>query len=250
MSGDVPMASSIGFVAAFMAGLISFLSPCVLPLVPGYVSYVAGRSVQELEASADWRDRAKGVGLSLVFVLGFSTVFVGIGASATALGQLILTHKQVLNLIGGAILMAFGLFMTGLLDIAFLHRDFRFHPAVMVGRAPSAFLLGLAFAFGWTPCIGPVLGSIMTLGASLATVKQGVILLSVYSLGLGVPFVLTALFTTTMLRGLWRLRRLARPLQIGFGLVVVAMGIAMISGKMSLLAVWFLQTFPMLQSIG
>ncbi len=154
------MASSIGFAAAFMAGLISFLSPCVLPLVPGYVSYVAGRSVQELEVPADWRDRARGVGLSLVFVLGFSAVFVGIGASATALGQLILTHKQVLNLIGGAILMAFGLFMTGLLDIALLHRDFRFHPTVMVGRAPSAFLLGLAFAFGWTPCIGPVLGSI------------------------------------------------------------------------------------------
>lgn len=246
----MPMASNIGFAAAFLAGLISFLSPCVLPLVPGYVSYVAGRSVQELEASADRRDRARVVGLSLIFVLGFSVVFVGIGASATALGQLILTHKQELNLIGGAILVAFGLFMTGLLDIAFLHRELRFHPAAIAGRAPSAFLLGLVFAFGWTPCIGPVLGTIMTLGASLATVTQGVILLSVYSLGLGVPFVLTALFTTAMLRALRRVRWLARPLQIGSGLVVVAMGIAMISGKMSLLAVWFLQTFPILQSIG
>jgi len=244
------MASNIGFAAAFLAGLVSFLSPCVLPLVPGYVSYFAGRGVEELESPVNWRDRSRVAGLSLLFILGFSLVFISLGASATAMGQFVLTHRQALNLIGGAILVAFGLFMTGLLDLGLLHREFRFHPAAMAGSAPSAFLLGLAFAFGWSPCIGPVLGSIMTLGASLATVRQGMLLLAVYSFGLGVPFLLAALFTTVMLRGLRRSRWLARPLQIGFGLVVVAMGIAMISGKMSLLAVWFLRTFPIFQSIG
>lgn len=183
--------SGIGFIAAFLAGAISFLSPCVLPLVPGYVSYVAGRTAGGI--GSGWRLSA--AGLSVCFVLGFTTVFVILGASATALGQTMLSYRYELNLIGGAIIVVFGLFMLGMTRIAVMEREFRFHLAIPGGKPFSAYILGLAFGFGWTPCIGPILGAILTASATSATVAEGVMLLGIYSAGLGVPFLLAAMFT-------------------------------------------------------
>ena len=160
----------IGIIAAFSAGTVSFLSPCVLPLVPGYISYVAGHAMQGASAPIAPTGRLRTVGLSLCFVLGFSTVFVIFGASATALGQLLLVYRYELNIVGGAIVIGFGLLAIGLLRPAWLLRDLRMTPALPRGRPIAAYVLGAAFAFGWSPCIGPILGAILTIGAGAATV--------------------------------------------------------------------------------
>src|SRR5918992_5310995 len=189
--------SLIGVVTAFAAGVISFLSPCVLPLVPGYVSFVAGSSLEELRDGAAPRLRA--LLLAATFVLGFSVVFVAFGASATALGTLLLSYKVELGVIAGVVVILFGLHLLGLTPLRLMNQEARFHVESSGGRAAGAFLLGIAFAFGWTPCIGPVLGAILTLGASTADVAKGATLLAVYSLGLGLPFLLAALFTGALL---------------------------------------------------
>src|SRR5918996_2235861 len=165
--------SSIGVLTAFAAGAISFLSPCVLPLVPAYVSYVAGESLNGAERGASPAAKLPALGLSVFFVLGFSTVFVILGASATALGQLLLAYRYELNIIGGTVVIAFGLFMMGLLRLPWFQRDLRFHTTIPGGRPLGAYMLGLAFAFGWTPCIGPVLGAILTVSAVSTTVSSG-----------------------------------------------------------------------------
>ena len=172
---------SIGFATAFAAGVISFLSPCVLPLVPGYLSYVAGTSLETLRDRQS--ARLESLGYALCFVLGFSTVFVAFGASATALGGLLLSWRYELGIVAGIVVLLFGLHMAGLLPIHLLEREARFHADIKGGRVVGAFLLGLAFAFGWTPCIGPVLGVILTMSASSADLATGTALLAVYSLG-------------------------------------------------------------------
>lgn len=244
--------SSIGVATAFAAGMISFLSPCVLPLVPGYISYVAGRTISAdgVPAHSGIKAASRTLGLSLCFVLGFSTVFVLLGASATALGGLLRTHLYEANLIGGVIVVIFGLFTTGLVPMPWLDRDVRFHSSPNSGGAWSAYLLGLAFAFGWTPCIGPVLGSILALSAANATVASGTALLAVYSLGLGLPFILAALFMRGFMTRMLSMRRTGRVLKIVAGGVMVVMGIAMITGHLSSFAIWLLQTFPALGRIG
>lgn len=241
--------SSIGVIAAFAAGVISFLSPCVLPLVPGYVSYVAGHSLAERSTGAVSL-RLQAVALSVCFVLGFSTIFVLLGASATALGRILLLYRYQLNLVGGAIVIAFGLLSLGLLRLAWLQRDHRFHLYLPGGRPSAAYVLGLAFGFGWTPCIGPILGAILTVSAGSTTVASGVALLSVYSLGLGLPFVLVAAFTNGLIARLSSIGRLGRGLQALAGLVMVAMGAAMITGHLSTFSFWLLDTFPVLSTIG
>jgi len=190
------------------------------------------------------------LGLSLLFVLGFSTVFVVLGASATVLGQLLLQYRYETNIVGGVIIVVFGLFMMGLFRLAWLQREFRFHECIPGGRPLGAYLLGLAFAFGWTPCIGPVLGAILTVSAASATVSQGVALLTIYSLGLGLPFLLAAAFTGAFLARMGGMRRFGRPLQIFAGLVMVAMGIAMMTGYLSVFSYWLLDAFPGLATIG
>lgn len=246
----MPEIFNIGVLTAFAAGVISFLSPCVLPLVPGYVSYVAGGSAADGEASRGLSLRLSALGLSLCFVLGFSTVFVALGASATALGQLLLSYRYELNIVGGAVIILFGLFVTGLLHWSWMTRDVRFHAALEGGRPLSAYVLGLAFAFGWTPCIGPILGAILTVSAATATVAGGVTLLGIYSLGLGVPFLLAALFTDVLARRLKTVGRFGRLLQILAGGAMVLMGVAMITGQMSVMAYWLLNMFPALAKIG
>ncbi|WP_137820188.1 cytochrome c biogenesis CcdA family protein [Pseudomonas sp. 2FG] len=244
--------SNIGILSAFAAGMISFLSPCVLPLVPGYLSYVAGRSVDELQALKGRRERLAVIGMSLSFVLGFTTVFIALGASATAISRLLLAHRQETNLIGGLIVIAFGLFMTGLINPRWLHMDVRFvHQLKSTGGPLAAYVLGVAFAFGWTPCIGPILGSILTMSAARgAAGVNGIALLSVYSLGLGMPFLLTALFTNYFLAHLKRLRRWSRAIHVGSGVILILMGLTMVTGQLSAFAYWLLEMFPALGRIG
>jgi cytochrome c-type biogenesis protein len=244
----MPELSNIGVLSAFAAGIVSFLSPCVLPLVPGYVSYVAGRTTTD--GRADGAARLSAAALSLCFVLGFSTVFIVLGASATALGRLLLGYRVELNLAGGAIVIVFGLFLIGLVRPAWMMREARFHASAPGGRAMSAYALGLAFAFGWTPCIGPILGSILTVGAASATVADGVALLAIYSLGLGIPFLLAALFTDALARRLKAMRRAGRLLQSAAGGIMILMGLAMITGQMSTFSFWLLQQFPIFTRIG
>jgi cytochrome c-type biogenesis protein len=244
--------SNIGVATAFAAGVISFLSPCVLPLVPGYISYVAGRSLPEAPArgGAVLAAGLPAALLSIFFVLGFSTVFVILGASATALGQLLQTYRYELGVVGGVVIVGFGLFTLGLVRPAWLQREARFHLAVSGGRPAAAYLLGLAFAFGWTPCIGPILGAILTVGAASATVTDGVALLGIYSLGLGIPFLLAALFTDRLLVKLKLLGRVGRILKVFAGGIMILMGIGMITGQLSAFAYWLLETFPILGEIG
>lgn len=241
--------SGIGILTAFAAGMISFLSPCVLPLVPAYVSYVTGKSIDDRAMATD-RGSLQMLSLSLLFVLGFSLVFVTLGASATAVGRLLLTYKYEATIVGGVIVLVFGLFMTGLLRLSWLGRDFRHQGAIGQGTPYAAFGLGFAFALGWTPCIGPVLGAILTVSAVSPEVGSGMALLSVYSLGLGVPFIVAALFTGGFVARIRLMRRVGKPLEVGAGIIMVVMGIAMITGYMTAFSYWMLRTFPILGNIG
>jgi cytochrome c-type biogenesis protein len=242
---------SAGYLlTSFAAGIVSFLSPCVLPLVPGYVSYVGGRSFGGRDPAAKIGARLASLRLSVFFVLGFSSVFIVLGASATALGQLLLSYRYEANLAGGGVVILFGLFMIGVFRLPWLQRDFRFHLTLPGGQPVAAYVLGVAFAFGWTPCIGPVLGTILTTSAVSATVQQGVVLLAVYSLGLGLPFLAAAVFTEWLLGRLRALGRLGRSLQIGAGAVMVGMGAAMLTGELTAFSYWLIETFPALARIG
>jgi cytochrome c-type biogenesis protein len=242
--------SGVALLTSFAAGIVSFLSPCVLPLVPGYVSYVAGHSLNPATAHDRSNLNFAALRLSLFFVFGFSTVFVILGASATAVGQLFLSYRYEANFIAGAVVILFGLLMIGLLRWPWMQRDFRFHLDLPGGRPTAAYVLGLAFAFGWTPCIGPVLGAILTTSAVSATVSQGVVLLSVYSLGLGIPFLAAAIFTDRLFVRLRRLGRAGQLLQAGAGGVVVAMGMAMLTGQLTAFSYWLIETLPALATIG
>ncbi len=243
--------SALGLAGATAAGFVSFLSPCVLPLVPAYVSYIAGQSLHgtQLQMSASTRAHA-GV-MSVFFVLGFSAVFIALGASVTALGQLLLRYRHEANIVGGIIVIAFGLFVLGLFrHVTWFHRDLRFHPHLAGGHPAGALLLGIAFGFGWTPCIGPVLGAILTASAMQGSVSGGIALLSAYALGLGVPFVLSAVFMRELVGRLKALRHAGRPLQVVAGAVMVAMGVAMVTGKLTEFSYWLLERFPILGKIG
>lgn len=242
--------SNIGILTVLAAGAISFLSPCVLPLVPGYISYVAGNAAVAGRPNQSLQDRWTTLLLSTYFVLGFSTVFVALGASATAISRLLLSYRYETNIIGGAIIIVFGIFMTGLVRLPWLQRELRFHGDLAGGRPLGAYVLGLAFGFGWTPCIGPVLGAILTISALSSTASNGVALLGIYSVGLGVPFLLSALFTESLAKRLKGMRRTGRLLQIGAGMIMIIMGVAMITGTMSTFSFWLLEQFPILTKIG
>lgn len=243
--------SLIGAMTAFAAGIISFLSPCVLPLVPGYISYISGNSLNDNDG------RLKKIGhmlstlsLSFSFVLGFSTVFIAFGASASLIGRWLFAYRYEVNIAGGIIIIIFGLFISGLLRLPMLEKEFRYYGNLPGGRSLSAYLLGLAFALGWTPCIGPILGAILTISATTTLVNDGTILLAIYSLGLGVPFMLAAIFTDSFTRHSSRLKRHGRLLQGVAGGLMVLMGIAMITGYLTDFAVWLLKTFPVLGQLG
>ena len=243
--------SGIGVLSAFGAGLVSFLSPCVLPLVPGYLSYIGGQSLDEMKGrQLSSRETLTVIGLSLCFILGFSTVFIAFGASASLIGRWLSAYRYEHNIIGGVIVILFGLFMAGVIKPNWLQREFRFYGNIPGSRPTAAYLLGLAFAFGWTPCIGPILGAILTLSATSGLVSDGTALLTIYSLGLGVPFILAALFTNRFLHHAGFLRRHGRVLHLGAGVLLMLMGLAMITGYLSAVSIWLLKTFPWFGQIG
>lgn len=250
MATIVVQISGIGVMTALAAGAISFLSPCVLPIVPGYLSSMVGRAVVNNEGGVSLGQRLEALGLSLCFVLGFSTVFVIFGASATVLGSFLLSYRYEMNIVGGSVLLAFGSMVTGFARLPWLQQEKRFHPAARDAGPSTAYLLGLAFGFGWTPCIGPVLGAILTMSAASATVREGVILLAVYALGLGLPFLVVAGFANEAAARLRFLRRPGRVLQVASGMIIILLGLAMISGNITRLNSWFLETFPALARIG
>jgi cytochrome c-type biogenesis protein len=237
-------------LTAFMAGAISFLSPCVLPLVPGYISYVVGTTEATGASNISRRNSLPALLLSSCFVLGFSTIFIALGAGASGLSHILLSHRYEANIIGGLIVILFGLFTTQLIRISWLAREFRVHSNMKGGTALAAYTLGLAFGFGWTPCIGPVLGAILTVSSVSATASNGIALLGIYSLGLGLPFLLAALFLDQLSTSIKSMRRTGRALQFAAGGIMMAMGAAMITGRLSDLSFWLLDHFPILTKIG
>jgi cytochrome c-type biogenesis protein len=216
-------------IAAFIAGLASFLSPCVLPLVPGYMSLISGASVEELQAGDN--KLMKTVMLhSIMFILGFTLVFVTLGAAASGLGQLANQYKRYLTWAGAIMIIIFGLHLTGVFKIKALYADKRLH-SVKGGKSPiGAFLIGFAFAFGWTPCIGPILAGILTLAASSENFGKGVFLLWIYSMGLAVPFLITSLAINQFLSFYTRFRRYMHAVEVGSGVLLVALGALILSG--------------------
>lgn len=249
------MTASISYLAAAGGGFISFLSPCVLPLVPAYLCYLAGASYEDMAEKAG-QDRAmtrRVVGMSLLFVLGFSIVFVALGAGASAVTELLRSDPQILltlQVIAGIVIIVFGLHMIGLFRLAFLNREFRLSANTQALRAPGAVLLGMAFGFGWTPCIGPILGAILAIAASEQSVYSGASLLAVYALGLGIPFVLAALGVRAFLGFLGRFRRHLRTVEIVTGLLLTLTGVLFLTGDINAIGIWLLDTFPALGEIG
>ena len=243
-------ASASGVAVAFGAGVVSFLSPCILPLVPGYLSYIAGqRGAQALEAGHAY-GKAKVIALSLFFVLGFSSVFILLGASATALGRLLLQYRYEANIAAGVIVIFFGLFAMGLVKPAWFLRDLRFHPGIEGGKPLAAYLLGLAFGFGWTPCVGPILGAILTMSAVSTRASDGIALLAAYSLGLGIPFLASAVFTDPLIARYRQVKRFGRLVYGASGAIMVLTGAAMLTGQLQAFSLWLLDAFPAFAKIG
>jgi len=224
-------------IAAFFAGLISFLSPCVLPLVPGYISLISGAGVEELRQQDSRLMRAV-MRNSLMFILGFSLVFMVLGAVASSIGHAVRSHIALLSKIAGVIIIVFGLHLTGLIPIKALYADKRLHGLQGGSTAAGAFLVGFAFAFGWTPCIGPILTVILTFAAAEATVLKGVALLAVYSLGLAVPFLITSVGIDRFLGFYGRFRRHLHTLEVASGILLIAIGLLIFTRHFALLNAW------------
>jgi cytochrome c-type biogenesis protein len=244
------MHSDVTIVAALVAGVVSFLSPCVLPLVPPYLVYMAGTSLERLaDAEPAPRVRRETVAAALLFVAGFSTVFVALGASASVVGGLIRAYSGPLATIAGIAIIVMGLHFLGLTPIAFLMREKRAAVAKPVGLW-GAYLMGLAFAFGWTPCIGPILAAILAVAASEQTVTRGAGLLAVYSLGLGIPFIIAAFAIEPFAAFLARFRKYLHRVEQAMGALLVLTGIAFLTGSINQVSVWLLEAFPALGKIG
>ena len=244
------MHSEVSYLAALIAGLVSFLSPCVLPLVPPYLVYLAGTSLERLaDHEAEPRVKRETVIAAALFVLGFSTVFVSLGASASVVGSLIRTYSGPLSTVAGVVIIIMGLHFLGVFQIAFLMREKRVEVAKPVGLW-GAYVMGLAFAFGWTPCIGPILAAILAVAASEQTVAKGASLLAVYSLGLGIPFMLAAFAIEPFAAFLARFKKHLRRVEQVMGALLVLTGIAFLTGSINELSVWLLEMFPGLGNIG
>ena len=243
------MTSQVPLYTAFFAGLISFLSPCVLPLVPGYLSYISGVSSDQMRAGADAATRRRVMINAFGFVLGFSLIFVALGASATALGQLLLDQLDLLSKIAGAVIIVFGLHTMGILRIKWLYMEKRVQLSSKPLGALGAVVVGMAFGFGWTPCIGPILASILAVAATQETMTQGISLLTVYSLGLGIPFLLAGLAINQFFSVFDRLKRHMRWIEIASGLLLIGVGLLMFTNNLTMLAGW-LQQVPVLQKLA
>ncbi|MEL6101001.1 MAG: cytochrome c biogenesis protein CcdA [Pseudomonadota bacterium] len=235
-------------IVALLAGLISFLSPCVLPIVPPYLAYMSGVSVSEM--TAETTARTKATMTALFFVLGLSTVFLILGFTASAFGQFFLQNQVLFAQVSGAVVIVFGLHFLGLFRIPFLDREARIDAGDQGGNAFGAYVLGLAFAFGWTPCIGPQLGAILSLAASEASVARGTMLLGIYAAGLGIPFLLAAMFMTRAMGLMNRIKRHMVAIERSMGVLLVGVGIAMLTGAFTAFSWWLIEQFPVLAAIG
>jgi cytochrome c-type biogenesis protein len=244
MHGDVT------YLAALIAGLVSFLSPCVLPLVPPYLVFMAGTSLERLaDKEPEPRVKRETVAAAVLFVLGFATVFVALGASASVIGSLIRAYSGPLATVAGIVIIIMGLHFLGLTPIAFLMREKRMAVAKPVGLW-GAYVIGLAFAFGWTPCIGPILAAILAVAASEQTVAKGASLLAVYSLGLGIPFVVAAFAVEPFAAFLARFKTYLHRVEQAMGALLVLTGVAFLTGSLNQMSVWLLEAFPALGKIG
>lgn len=235
-------------VAAF-AGLVSFLSPCVLPLVPPYLSFMAGTAIEDFVEGGERRVRRDVPLVALLFVLGFSTVFVLLGATASAFGQVLRSYIDVLSIAAGVAIIAMGLHFLGVFRIAMLFREKRVQVEKPSGPL-GAYVMGLAFAFGWTPCIGPVLAAILAVAGSEESVGRGALLLSVYSLGLGIPFILAAFAMEHVVKFVRRFRAHFGKVEKAMGVLLVLTGIAFLTGSMTSFSFWLIETFPALGKLG
>ncbi len=237
-------------LVAMVAGILSFLSPCVLPIVPPYLAYISGVSMTDLSQDGSAAPRARCFVATLFFVMGLSTVFLLLGFAASAFGAFFLQNADWFNMASGLVVMLFGLHFLGILRLPFLERDLRLDAGDRSGSAFGAYVLGLAFAFGWTPCIGPQLGAILSLAASEASLARGTVLLGVYALGLGLPFLIVAAFLPR-LTGLMRFmkRHMGRIERI-MGLMLWTIGLMILTGGFSAMSYWLLETFPALATLG
>ena len=241
---------NVSILAALIAGTLSFLSPCVLPLVPPYLVYLTGTSLERFsDAQTKPRLRGHTVLAAFVFVLGFSTVFVALGASASAVGALVRAYSADLAILAGIAIIIMGLHFLGVTPIAWLMQEKRVQVAKPVSLW-GAYLMGLAFALGWTPCIGPILAAILAIAASEATVAKGAGMLAVYSFGLGVPFIIAALAVEPFAAFLARFRAHMGVVEKAMGGLLVLTGIAFLTGAVSQVSYWLLDTFPSLGNIG
>jgi len=242
----------VSYVGALIAGFLSFLSPCVLPLVPPYLCFLGGTTFDQLTGEDETPSHVYStVVLSAVaFVLGFTTVFVALGATATAAGQLLAENLLILSKIAGVIIIIAGLHFLGIVRIPLLHREARYHAEARPAGLAGAYLIGIAFAFGWTPCIGPVLAAILALAAGQDSISQGVSLLLVYSLGLGIPFIAAAVAIRPFMSTLQRYRRHLSVMEKVLGAFLVLTGILFLTNSMTLIAGWLIEWFPALATIG
>jgi len=234
---------NVTLIAAFAAGFLSFVSPCVLPLIPGYISFVSGVSVEEMKAdAAPATSRLQVFLTSLAFVIGFSLVFIALGASATAIGKFMFAKLPLLSKIAGVILIIFGLHTMGVFRLAFLDTEKRVHSQRKPAGPLGAMLVGVAFAFGWTPCIGPILGGILAIAGSKNSVGEGILLLAVYSLGLGIPFLLTSLAINQFFGAAKKIRRYYHGIELASGVLLIAIGVLIITGQLTII-VRYLQPY-------
>lgn len=235
--------SEVNIFIAFAAGVLGFVSPCVLPLIPGYISFVSGVSLEELQAGGG-RVAPRVLLASLLFVLGFSTVFTAMGASASLVGSFVISNRSLLGRIGGILIILLGLAVLGVIKVPSLYRERRLHLARNPFGLAGAVPVGMAFGFAWIPCVGPVLTAVLTMAATLSTVKQGSILLFSYAMGLGIPFLLTALLLTLSIDFLGWARKYSRYVTAVSGVFLVVMGLAMALDVVYQLNAWILRLFP------
>ena len=228
-------AGTVSLGLAFVAGLASFLSPCVLPLVPSYLTFVTGMTLDELTAGGRDAARARAAMHAILFVLGFSVVFVALGATATAMGAMLLRALPLLQRVGGVIIAAFGLYLLGALRLPVLMRERRVHLASKPAGLAGSLLVGIAFGAGWTPCVGPVLASILLYAGTETTMLRGSVLLLTYALGLGIPFVVAAVGLTWYLAGVRQLMRWLRPIEMATGMLLVVVGVLLLTGRFAIL---------------
>jgi cytochrome c-type biogenesis protein len=240
----------VSIPAALIAGIVSFLSPCVLPLVPPYLIYLTGATIERVNNDETALSSRRAVMISAVmFVLGFSTVFVALGASASLIGSLIRAWSAELSIVAGIVIIIMGLHFLGLTRIGLLMREGRLTAPKPVGLW-GAYVMGLAFAFGWTPCIGPILAAILSVAAAEATVARGAGLLAVYSAGLGIPFLIAAFMVEQFSSLFARMKRHLATVERAMGVFMVLTGIAFLTGSVSAVSIWLLETFPSLQNFG